>query len=545
VLPFDNLGDSADAYFADGVTDAVRGKLAEISGLEVIARNSSLEYRGATKPQEQIASELRVDYLLTGTVRWVKQADGTSRVQVRPELVEIGDGVARTRWGQPFNAPLTDVFEVQEQIAGQVSGALDVALGTSDRQRLAERPTQDLAAYDLYLQAQAISGTDPVSLRRSIGLLERALARDSTFGIAWSRLAGLRTLLWARTIIKPSESELARAMERAMALAPSAPETYRARISYASNVTRDFAMAKEIATEAVTRYPGDPDLVRQLGFALVQLGEEEAGLTALRRAAALDPRNSRTLRLLGGVLVRGGEVAEGRVMLQRTLELAPDDLTTTQLLVLTWLREGDLAGARRALNGASPPGGRAELLGHVSMFGDLYWVPDRAQQDTVLTLSAEHFDNDPGSRALVFAQILHDRGDFAGAARWADTARRGLEALGPRFADPQIIGLIGLAYAYQRRHADARPWLERGVAESRASGDAAKRSYTLELMARGMVLAGRNDEAIAALEEAVTPVEGPTRGLVGVDAHYAPLHGEPRFQRLVAGDGRATAAPPK
>ena len=114
VLPFENLGDSADAYFADGVTDAVRSKLAEIKGLEVIARSSSQEYAGATKPPAQIADELGVHYLLTGTVRWVKQADGTSRVQVRPELVEIGDGSAHTRWGEPFNAPLTDVFEVQE-----------------------------------------------------------------------------------------------------------------------------------------------------------------------------------------------------------------------------------------------------------------------------------------------------------------------------------------------------------------------------------------------------------------------------------------------
>src|SRR5690606_18234471 len=173
VLPFENLGDSADAYFADGVTDAVRGKLAEITGFEVIARSSSQEYAGSMKPPSEIADELGVHYLLTGTVRWVKQADGTSQVQVRPELVEIGDGAARTRWGVPFNAPLTDVFAVQEQIAGQVSGALNVALGTPDRERLAERPTNDLEAYNLYLQAEGIGGSDAGSLRRKMALLER------------------------------------------------------------------------------------------------------------------------------------------------------------------------------------------------------------------------------------------------------------------------------------------------------------------------------------------------------------------------------------
>ena len=72
VLPFENLGDSADAYFADGITDEVRGKLSQVSGLAVIARASSNEYRKTTKAPQEIARELGADYLLTATVRWEK-----------------------------------------------------------------------------------------------------------------------------------------------------------------------------------------------------------------------------------------------------------------------------------------------------------------------------------------------------------------------------------------------------------------------------------------------------------------------------------------
>jgi adenylate cyclase len=111
VLPFENLGDSADAYFADGVTDEVRTKLAQVSGLEVIARGSSNEYRGTTKRAQEIAQELGAGYLLTGTVRWIKTAGGASRVRVTPELVEVLPGQSpRTRWGEQFDAGLTDVF---------------------------------------------------------------------------------------------------------------------------------------------------------------------------------------------------------------------------------------------------------------------------------------------------------------------------------------------------------------------------------------------------------------------------------------------------
>ena len=85
VLPFENLGDSADEYFADGITDEVRGKLATLSGLKVIASSSAGQYKGSPKKPEQIAQELGVQYLLTGKIRWEKRQDGQSRVRVIPE----------------------------------------------------------------------------------------------------------------------------------------------------------------------------------------------------------------------------------------------------------------------------------------------------------------------------------------------------------------------------------------------------------------------------------------------------------------------------
>ncbi|HUQ17606.1 MAG TPA: serine/threonine-protein kinase, partial [Candidatus Saccharimonadales bacterium] len=102
VLPFENLGDTSKAYFADGVSDAVRSKLTTLSGLAVIARTSSIQDRGGSKAPRDIANELGVRYLLTGAVRWAKASDGTSRVQVSPELIEITEGAPESRWAQPF-----------------------------------------------------------------------------------------------------------------------------------------------------------------------------------------------------------------------------------------------------------------------------------------------------------------------------------------------------------------------------------------------------------------------------------------------------------
>src|SRR5207253_1531300 len=105
VLPFQNMGDSTDAYFADGITDAVRGKLTSLPGLQVTASSSSGEYRHTSKTPQQIARELGVDYLLIGKVRWAKAADGTSRVQVSPELIKAT--TASSTWQDSFDANLT------------------------------------------------------------------------------------------------------------------------------------------------------------------------------------------------------------------------------------------------------------------------------------------------------------------------------------------------------------------------------------------------------------------------------------------------------
>jgi TolB-like protein len=186
VLPFENLGDTADAYFAAGVSDAVRGKLTELEQLQVIARGSSVQYAGSTRTPGQIAQDLGVQYLLTGTVRWARSPDGTSRVQVSPELVQVGgDGAAASKWQQSFEAPLSDVFKVQADIAGQVAQAMRVALPGAAQARLAEAPTHNEAAYDAYLRGRAATNygasTAPADIRKAIAHFEEAVRLDSTF----------------------------------------------------------------------------------------------------------------------------------------------------------------------------------------------------------------------------------------------------------------------------------------------------------------------------------------------------------------------------
>src|SRR5690349_511253 len=232
VLPFENLGSSEDEYFADGVTDEVRGKLASLSGLQVIARSSSGQYKKTSKSPQEIGRELGVDYLLTGTVRWEKSAGG-NRVRVSPELIQVG--TAATTWQQPFDASLTDVFQVQADIAGRVAEALDVAIGSPQQKALEDRPTRNLAAYDAYLKglAQEAFGNAPAHLRDGARYYEQAVALDSGFVAAWVRLSLNNSQLYSNATPTPAILERARvAAERAMALDAHSPGPYWAEGNY-------------------------------------------------------------------------------------------------------------------------------------------------------------------------------------------------------------------------------------------------------------------------------------------------------------------------
>ena len=205
VLPFENLGDSATEYFADGITNEVRGKLSQVSGLAVIARASSNEYRKTTKAPQEIARELGADYLLTATVQWEKTAGGPSRVRVSPELIRVEPGAApTTKWQQPFDASLTDVFQVQADIATKVASALNAALGDSVRRELAAKPTANLAAYDAYLKGRPPPRAWPWLIRRVCGGPSASTSRRSP---------------WTRGSSRPGPSSPA----RALSCIPTAP----------------------------------------------------------------------------------------------------------------------------------------------------------------------------------------------------------------------------------------------------------------------------------------------------------------------------------
>jgi serine/threonine-protein kinase len=539
VLPFENLGDSTTEYFADGMTDEVRGKLSQVPALAVIARASSNEYRRSTKSPQEIARELGAEYLLTATVRWEKTPGGPSRVRVSPELVQVRPGAApTTKWQQGFDASLTDVFQVQADIATKVASALNVALGDSARDDLAARPTANLAAYDAFLKGEAASQGlavgDPASLRRAIGFYQQAVALDSAFVPAWSQLARASAFLYANGTPTPElGAQVRHAAERAQALGPDRPEGQMALADYYRNVAADNRQGLAAAEAGLKRAPNNVDLLVTAALAEQRLGQWSTTLQHLSKASALDPRSANTARRLGVALLYLRRYPEANAAMDRGLALAPTNLTIIEQKAMVALAQGDLPGARAVLRTALTTVDPAALIAFFGNFQDLYWVLDNDQQQQLLSLPPSAFDDDRATWAIVRAQTCDLRGNPSQARIYADSARLALEEqLRDTPEDGQRRTFRGLALAYLGRKAEAIAEGKRGVALLPVGRDAFLGAYLQHQLARIYLLAGEPEQALDQVEALLKIPYVLSPGWLRIDPTFDPLRKLPRFQKL-------------
>ncbi len=541
VLPFENLGAPEDDYFADGISDAIRGKLTSLQGLQVIARGSSIPYKKTTKTPKQIAEELNASYLLTATVRWQK-SEGSNRVQVTPELVDVTHRDAPTsRWQQPFDAAITDVFQVQSEIATKVAQALGGALGAGEEKRLSERPTQSLPAYDAFLKgeeaANGLAASDPPSLRKALGFYDQAVALDPGFAEAWASVSMANSILYANSIPTPALAERARqAGEKAVALAPKRPEGYWALGNYERLVSVNNNRALEQYEKGLRVAPGDATLIKGTAQAEQGLGRWDAAVDHLRQAERLDPRSVDTLRRLGEALQSLRRYPEAREALDRALALAPANLTLIEYKAMTFLGEGDLPGARAVLEAAPREVEPTALVAYVANYQDLVWILDDEQRELLLRLTPSAFDDDRGAWAICLVQAYALKDDAANVRTYAEEARKAFEEqLREAPNDDQRHVFLGLALAYLGRKEEAIREGERGTALAPVSKDAQYGPYNQHQLARIYILVGEPEKALDQLEPLLKIPYYLSPGWLKIDPNFDPLRKNPRFQKLVAG----------
>jgi serine/threonine-protein kinase len=534
VLPFEIRGAPEDAYLAEGIADEIRGKLTCLAGFRVTARASSVQYRRTAKSLQEIGRELGVEYALTAVVRVARNPGGQTRLQVLPELVTTRTGEAT--WQQTFDADLTDVFQVQAQIASRVATALGMALGGDEQRRLADRPTETGAAWELYLTGRALTGRDPTTLKQAAGFYDQAAALDTTFSQAWANLSMTLSILYFNGTPDPAIGGRAReAGERATRLAPEGAEGQLAMQVYYANVAKDPIKAEEHSIRALRAGPNDPVVLSRAADLETTLGRWDQALGHLERARRLDPRSVRIAAQLRTIFIKLRRYQEAFAVGTDALALAPSDPANIENQAMIHLAQGDLDRARAVIRAAPGSLGQPALVAYLATYQDLFWVLDDAQQQILLRLPPSAFFDDPAAWGSVFMQTYWQRGDQPRARAYADTARTALEQqLKAAPDDPQLHALYGLALAYLGRKEQAIAEGERSLALLPLSKDANNGAYDQHQLVRIYLLVGEPEKALDRLEPLVRIPYFLSPGWLRIDPAFASLKGNPRFERLIA-----------
>ena len=433
------------------------------------------------------------------------------------------------------------MFQVQADIASRVAQALGLALGAGERAQLSDKPTQNLAAYDAYLRGEEISSrlavTDPVTLRRAAASYEEAVALDTAFALAWARLSEAHSLIYSGGVPDPKEGEAARvAAERAIALAPNRPEGHSALGRYYRLVRTDYERALDAYAQGEQLAPANADLLRGTGLAEQALSRWEPALAHLRQAQTLDPRSASVADALAACLLWLRRYPEAMAASERALAVAPASLTVHEDRAMLSLAQGDLAGAQAVLRAVPKEIEPSTVVAYVANYWDLYWALDDGQQQLLVHLTPEPFDNNRAAWSIVLAGTYALRGDQLKARAYADSARAAFEEqLRATPNDAQLHALHGLALAYLGRKAEAVGEGQRALALRPITKDALQGSYDQHQLARIYLLVGEPEKALNELEPLLKIPYYLSPGWLKIDPTFAPLRGNPRFERLVAG----------
>jgi TolB-like protein/DNA-binding SARP family transcriptional activator len=538
VLPFENRGPAADDYFADGLTEAIGMRLGGVRSLGVIASQSARQYQGTTKSVAQIGRELRVQYVLQGSVWWEKTA-GAGRVRVSPTLVRVSDG--RQLWAAEYDTVLTGMFALQTSLATKVAVALDIALSDAERRRL-EAPTANPEAYDAFLRGiEAMDkADDPAERRRSLDLFERAVALDSTFATAYALLSISHVIMYL-SYLDRDVNQLTRgkaALDRATRLDPQCDSGSCCALGfYQLFVLKDYDGALQSFARASRARPSDNSIPFLISHVYRRQGQWSKALAYEKEAERLNPFDVGQAQALGGLYAALRQFAAANYYWDLALAKKPRSVSYRLTKALSYLNlTGDMQATRRLLPDVSEnisPTGTQDVT--ISL-DDIALLLSDEQQNRLLELTPTALDGDTAALALAKAVVHQWRKQRTLARVSFDSARVVLQEKLRRHPDddPFYHAMLGLALAGLRHSEDAVREGERAEALLPYPGGGIESTLMPANLARIHVLLGHREKAIDLLTVVLSRPGPLSPAWLRVDPFWDSLRSSPRFQQLAA-----------
>jgi DNA-binding winged helix-turn-helix (wHTH) protein/TolB-like protein len=503
VLPFINLGAPADESFVAGMTEEITSRLARLSRMSVLSSTSARAYDRRGKRMPQIAAELGVEYVIEGAIRWT-EASGQTRVRISSNLIRAADDT--TVWTEQYETRLADLFDVQSDLAYQITGAMQVALDARERRLVDARPTEDMEAYTAYLRGISTYGqgaSDTANLSQARLELEQAVRRDPRFALAWSWLARTYSSLYRTATVRTPEvrHEAYRAARTAIDLDPALPDGH---VGLAQMLFTDgrYDEARHELSIAGAGLPSSPEILQLVAWLDQREGRWSESRANYERAFAIDPASTADLIAVHYLHLRQFPEARRYIGIARAANrsgaLTPEAWTH-------FSETGDIAGARvlleSALESRTPADARAKgLLARLEWFDGRH---ERALEiiETMDEAGAWMAPNFRFPAAVLAGQVYQSMGRQEDAARsyaaaMADLRER--QRLTPD--DFQVEAAMALAAIGLDRIPDAIRHAERAVELLPVSKDATQGPLYLYLLAQIQARAGHLDAAFATLE---------------------------------------------
>ena len=329
VLPFDNQNRDPDIdYLSDGITESIIHSLSPLSQLKVMARSTVFQYKGKKIDPRKVGHDLGVGSVVMG--RLLQQGDNLT---IRTELVNVSDGTEL--WGQEYNRKVADVFAVQEEIAKEISEKLRLKLSGAERQQLAKRPTENLQAFQYYMQgissAQRRTRED---LFTAISYYDKAIEKDRNYALAYAGLADAYANLGAYGYIAPIDGarKTEKAALEAVALDENLAEAHAAlalaNIAFAPS---NFRLGNRELRRAIELSPSLALAHGYLGFSLVRQGRLDESLEEMLKARELDPLSPIIARQAAMPYYLKRDYSRALELLRQANELGPAFTTTWEI----------------------------------------------------------------------------------------------------------------------------------------------------------------------------------------------------------------------
>jgi len=520
VLPFGDLSpDKENQYFSNGITEDIITDLSQITQLRVTPRSVVANYQDSKKDLKQIGKELKVDFILEGSVR--KHGE---KIRVTAQLTNVADGFHL--WAEKFDGELKDIFEIQETVSKKIVDVLKLKLTKTEIQEIAKKPTVNPLAYDFYLKGQEYNYKEgKTNIDFAMRMYEKALEVDSNYPLAYAGLADSYVnkymAYYDRSTAWLEEAE--RACKRALNLDSDLAEAHRAlgRVYMFKKRPQD-AIAE--FKKAIELKPDYFEAYRSLGWINEELGNFEETIGYAKKAIEIKPLDKESHLLLGLTYFDMNNFSEALKMFDQALEIAPDYYRAYYSKGNVFQREGKFPLAiqnyRKALEFGMEP----------NLYLDSGWVYlvekeyDSAIECFKKLIELGFFDFLAYYYLGLAYQLKEEK--WMAAASYDSAAVLCVRKINEDSNNPYLHATLGLAYTALRKPEEG---LKMAVRALKIEPDNGAILYDV---ARVYALQEKNKEAIETLTKAIKKPLSPSFEEAKLDPHFEKIVGLPEFTKI-------------